>query len=182
MALYLGILIFSFIVTSLVIVPYINLLYRLQVTHHHPIPPLTAQESREFKVWHRQHKWKIGTPIGGGVLIIVSTVLLYLFLFPFLSASGIYVTTVFPLKEEINILFFTFIAFALLGLHDDLVKIFNISRPSNKTGFILLLSLLVALMLYLNMDIQIINIPYWGVINLGWWYVPSAALIIAPFF
>jgi phospho-N-acetylmuramoyl-pentapeptide-transferase len=188
-ALYLGFLIFAFIVTGILTVPFINLLYRLRVTYHHPIKALTEQEAKEFNNINKEQKWKIGTPIGGGLLIIFLVCLLYLIIFPFISRLGITVTSVFPVKEELNILFFTFISFGLLGLYDDIIKIFNLSRPgfnsgywpSRKTVFVILLSFFVALTLYLNIGIHIINLPLFGVVKLGWAYVPLAAVIISAF-
>jgi phospho-N-acetylmuramoyl-pentapeptide-transferase len=189
MALYLGLLIFSFIITGIAMIPFIDLLYRLHLTYHRPIKPLAPQESKEFNTIQSHQTWKIGTPIGGGLLIIFTTAFLYVFLFPILVRSGVYVTTVFPFKEELNIIFFTFISFGLLGLYEDIIKIFNLPRPfyashlwpRRKTFFIFLLSILVALTLYLNLGIHIIHVPYLGVIELGWTYIPLASIIITGF-
>jgi phospho-N-acetylmuramoyl-pentapeptide-transferase len=188
-ALYLGILIFSFIITSLATVPFIGLLYRLHLTYHKPIKALAFEESKEFENINREQKWKIGTPIGGGLLIIFIVVVLYAVMLSALNRLGIPVTTIFPLKEELNVLFFTFISFALLGLYDDIVKIFNLPQKkltpdlwlSRKTILILLLSFFVALTLYLNIGIHIINLPLVGVVKLGWAYVPLATIIISAF-
>lgn len=189
MALYLGILIFSFIITAIATVPFIDLLYRLHLTFHHPIKALTAQESREFAGINRLQSWKIGTPIGGGLLIIFTVSFLYAVIFPLLPKLGIPVTSVFSFKEELNILFFTFISFGLVGLYDDIIKTFNLSQPGfnlnfwlgRKTVFILLLSFFIGLILYLNIGIRIINLPFIGVKELNWVYVPLAAVIISAF-
>jgi phospho-N-acetylmuramoyl-pentapeptide-transferase len=189
MAIFLGILIFSFTVTGILMIPFINLLYRLHLTFHRPIKALAPQESREFAAIQTQGKWKIGTPIGGGLLLIFVTAVLYVLLFPVLGRSGIYVTTVFPFKEELNIIFFTFLSFGLLGFYDDITKIFNLPEaryasriwPGRKTFFIFLLSVLVALTLYFNLNIQLLYIPFFGVVSLGWGYIPLAAFIIALF-
>ncbi len=189
MALYLGLVIFSFIITGMAILPFIDLLYRLHLTHHHSIAPLTTEETKEFKALNSRQMWKIGTPIGGGLLIIFVTAVLYALLFPIFSASGVYITTVFPFKEELNIIFFTFISFGLLGLYDDIIKIFNLPQPKyatyfwpkRKNFFIVLLSFVVALTLYINFNIQIIHVPFLGVIDIGWGYLPLATAIIAGF-
>lgn len=90
MALYLGILIFSFIITSIAIVPFIDFLYH----HRHQSPPT-----------------------GGGLLIIIIVTLLYALLLPIMNQFGVYITHVLPISEEINILFFTFLSFGCLGLY-----------------------------------------------------------------
>ncbi len=189
MALYIGILIFSFILTSIAMVPFINLLYRLHITYSRPIGPLAVEETQELANLQNSQPWKIGTPIGGGILIIFMVSLLYILLFQILTRWGLPIHTVFNSKEELNILFFTFISFALLGLYDDIVKIFNLAKPvqltgiwpNRKTFLIISLSLLIALMMHLNLNIAIINIPLMGVVNFGWWYVPIAGAIIAGF-
>jgi len=76
MALFLGLLIFSFAVTSILIVPFIDFLYRLKFLRQN-------QETRDFmglrtKIFDRLHKHKAGTPVGGGLLIIGVVSLLYL--------------------------------------------------------------------------------------------------------
>ncbi len=188
MALYLGILIFSFIVTSLVMVPFINLLYRLHLTHHSPIPPFLKGEALEFAKLNKSQSWKIGTPIGGGVLIIAMVTLLYVLLLLTFSRLGLEIKTVYSFKEEINIVIFTFVSFGLVGLYDDIIKIFNVKSdrefgdPSTRKNLLILcLSFMVALMMSANLHISIIYIPFLGVINFGIFYVPIATLIIASF-
>ena len=77
MALYLGILIFSFIIASVAIVPFIDFLYSK----------------------------KRGTPVGGGIFIVTLVTLLYVLLFPLITHLGVYITSAFPIKEELNIIF-----------------------------------------------------------------------------
>ncbi|NIT03409.1 hypothetical protein GTO10_00480, partial [Candidatus Saccharibacteria bacterium] len=117
MALFLGLLILSFIITCIAIIPFINLLYRLKFTRRSELP-----KKGKVPLADKLHHWKVGTPVGGGILIIVVVSLLYFFLFPILQYLGVYITAVYPLKDELNIIFFTFIAFGLLGLYDDLIK------------------------------------------------------------
>ena len=112
MALTLGLLIFSFIITSILVIPFIDFLYRLKFQRK-------RQETkdalgRRTPIFDRFHRAKAGTPIGGGLLIILVVSLLYAFLFPLISFLGVYISSCFPIKEELNILFFTFLSFGLL--------------------------------------------------------------------
>lgn len=166
MAIYLGILLFSFFITGVALVPFIDLLYRLNFVNQKSDQPAAI-------------------PVGGGILIIALVTFLYIFIYPVISRFGIYVTTVFNFKEELNIIFFTFISFGLLGFYDDIVNIFKIKKAGffnislvNKLLLQFILSLVVSLMLYQNLHIDIINIPYFGVLELGWLFIPSATLII----
>lgn len=143
MALYLGILIFSFIFTSIAIVPFIDFLYSK----------------------------KKGTPVGGGILIVTIVATLYALLFPIVIRLGVYITSAFPIKEELNIIFFTFISFGLLGF----------IKTGPKLIIQILLSTTVASMLFFNLRVHVINIPNIGVLNLGWLYIPLTAFLITAF-
>jgi phospho-N-acetylmuramoyl-pentapeptide-transferase len=184
MAIYLGILIFSFITTCIAIVPFIDLLYKLHFFHREPIVPATPLEKTEFDRISSKARWKLGTPTGGGVLLIVLVSILFLLLFPIIIRFGVYITTAFPIKDQLNVIFFTFISFGLLGFYDDIIKVFNLSPNSywrKKAIFEVLFSFLSAFMMYTNLHIQIIYLPVIGVIHLGIFYIPIAALIILFF-
>lgn len=185
MAIYLGLLIFSFVVTSLSIVPFINFLYKLKFTYRPKNTGLTSDHTQQSKTLHKMHQWKAGTPVGGGVLIILSVCLMFAVLFPFITRLGLFVKTAHSLKEELNIIFFTFVSFGLIGFYDDIVKTFNISvnTVSHRVKSILMavLSLLCGLILYQNLGINIINLPWFGVLNIGPGYILLAALVILYF-
>lgn len=186
MALYLGLLLFSFIITSILVVPFIDLLYKLKFLRK-------RQETRDFlgrftPIFDKFHREKGGTPVGGGLLIVTLVSLLYLILFPLLNFLGVYIHAVFPLKEELNVIFLTLISFGVLGLYDDVKKFFDFE----KTGFFGLrlrhkfiiqwvLALIIASLLFFNLKINFIYVPYFGVFHLGWLYLPFAAAIIVFF-
>jgi len=186
LALLLSLLILSFVVTSIFLIPFINLLYKLRLTRR-------FQTTKDFQgkptpIFDRFHQHKVGTPVGGGFLMVGLISLLFAFLFPLGKYFGVFVTHVYPITEEINIIFFTFLSFALLGLYDDIMKFFKFRQ----TGFFGLrlrhkfiiqwiLAFIIALLLYNNLKIDIFYIPFIGVFKLGIFYVPLAALIIVSF-
>lgn len=186
MALYLGLLIFSFITTSILIVPFINLLYKFRILRR-------KQVTRDFlgwrtKIFDKFHGHKVGTPMGGGLLVIAIVALLYALLFPLIFYLGVFLSAAYPLKDELNILFFSFISFGLLGLYDDLRKLFGFEQ----TGFFglrlrhkfliqCLLAFIIGILLYQNLGIDFVHIPFFGIIKLGGWYVPFAAFVIIAF-
>lgn len=188
MALSFGLLIFSFIVTGIAIIPFINLLYRLKFTRREEAP-----KRGKVPLFDKLHDWKAGTPVGGGLLIIAVVSLLYAILFPVLQYLGVYVTAVYPLRDEVNIIFFSFISFGLLGLYDDLMKFFGkpdkgfigltFGIPGKVKFFIqLILGLTIASMLYFNLKIDLIHIPLTDItFHIGWWYIPFAAFVIVSF-
>lgn len=186
MVLYLGLLLFSFIFTSVLIVPFIGILYRLKFFRR-------KQETTDFlgkrtTIFDRFHRQKAGTPVGGGLLIIGVVTLIYLIFFPIIDFLGVYVSANHPVVDELNILFFSFISFGLLGLYDDTRKFFDFKRSgffglrmTEKFLIQVALAAIIATMLYVNLGINFVHVPFIGVINLGWVYVPLATLIIVIF-
>ena len=185
MALLLGFLIFSFLITSTLIVPFINLLYHLKFQR---LDQITKDAFGKLTpIFDKFHAKKVGTPIGGGLLIIIVVSLLFAILFPLIKFLGVFITQVYSVGDEINIIFFTFISFGLLGLYDDIKKFFN--GHSGQFGlplrykFIIqwVLALIVSTLLFVNLKIDLINITFLGFFHLSWAYIPVAAFIIVSF-
>ena len=186
MRFFLGLILISFALTSATIVPFINLLYRLKFTRR-------PQKTRDFlgkrtQIFDRLHQQKAGTPLGAGILLIVLISIFFAAAFFFSKATGVYITSVFPITGELNVIFFTLFSFGLLGFFDDFKKIFNLEekgvfglRLRDKFLFQWLLAFIIAFLLYYQLGISIINIPFWGVLDLGLGYIPLAAFIIVAF-
>ncbi|OGM70737.1 hypothetical protein A2975_02500 [Candidatus Woesebacteria bacterium RIFCSPLOWO2_01_FULL_44_14] len=184
----LGLVIFSFIITSVLVVPFINLLYKLRITRRKE-----GVGGKEKSLFDRLHDKKAGTPTGGGILLITIVVLLFSSLLPLISHLGVFINTSYDLKPELLVIMFTFISFGLLGLTDDLTKIFGKGRAGNlgmwiglsrgvKFGLQVVLGLAVGYLLYRNLGIHILHIPVFEVVvDLGIWYIPFAAFVIVFF-
>lgn len=188
MPLGLGFIIFSFLITSILVVPFINLLYHFRLTRR-----LEAPKKGKIPLFDKLHDIKAGTPVGGGILIIFVVSLLFAILFPLASYLGIFIQTAFELRMELFVMFFTFISFGLLGLSDDLIKIFGTPKQgqigmwvgiSRRNKFIiqLVLALFVGYLIHKELGIHILYIPILGkVLDLGALYVPFAAFVIISF-
>ncbi|MFH1601828.1 MAG: hypothetical protein ABIB61_02605 [Candidatus Shapirobacteria bacterium] len=186
MTLYLGLVLFSFLFNSVLIIPFIDLLYRLGFRRK-------RQETKDFlnrktKIFDRFHNQKAGTPVGGGILVLATVTFLYLLLLPILKITGVYIQSAYPLAEELNILFFTFLTFALLGFYDDLRKFFGFKkegffglRMMHKLILQLFLGIIISSLLFFNLKIDFIHIPFFGIVQLGWWYLPFATAVIVFF-
>lgn len=184
--LYLGLLLFSFLTTSILVVPFINILYKLRFQRQ-------KQKTLDFQnkptsVFDKFHAQKSGTPVGGGVLIIFAVTVLFMVLFPLLKLSNIYISSNYQIGHEILVIFFTFISFAVLGLYDDIHKFFHFE----KTGFFglkmmhklllqLTLAIIIALYINLNLGINFIYIPFYGPLVLNWLSIPLYTTIIVAF-
>lgn len=185
MALLLGLLIFAFLTTGILIVPFINLLYKLRFQRR--LQVTRDAFGKLTPIFNHFHLGKVGTPVGGGLLVIIVVTTLYSILLPIIRVLGVPVTHVYPLNDEVNIIFFTLISFGLLGLYDDLMKFFGRAkkffgiRLRHKFAVQWMLAFTVAILLYQNLGIEILNVPFVGVLNLGIWYVPFAALTIVSF-
>ncbi|MBD3279887.1 MAG: hypothetical protein GF390_04250, partial [Candidatus Pacebacteria bacterium] len=188
LALVLGLLIFSFILTSVAIIPFINVLYALRFQR-------SAQEKTKdmfgklTPIFNRFHQKKAGVPIGGGLLVIMVVAMLFATILPLLKILGIDVTSVYQdVQAEVNIIFFTFLSFGMLGLYDDIKKFFGFEKNGffglklkHKFLLQLVLGLIVAIMLYFNLGISILYIPFIGTFQLGWFYIPFATFVIVAF-
>ncbi|MFH1971696.1 MAG: hypothetical protein ABIJ05_04925, partial [Patescibacteria group bacterium] len=179
LSLVLGLIIFSFLVTSLLVVPFISFLYKMKLTRKKEAPQKGA-----VPLFDKLHDKKAGTPVGGGILLILIISILFAVIFPLASRVGIFIQSSFNLKYELYIIFFTFISFGLIGLSDDLVKIFGKPKKGLKgllfglgrwQKFILqwLFAFLIGYAIYRHLGVQILHIPFVSkTLYLGPWYVP----------
>lgn len=184
----LGLTMFSFLITSLLVVPFINFLYRIRFIRRTEAPKLG-----KVPLFDKLHDIKAGTPVGGGVLIIAIVSILFLILFPLSARMGVFIQTAYNLKSELLVIFFTFISFGLLGLIDDYKKMldkptkgvfglaFGLTR-SQKFIAQWVLAVIISLVIYIILGIQILYIPIFGItLNLGLWFIPFAAFVIVFF-
>jgi len=182
----LGLIIFSFMITSALVVPFIDLLYKIRLTRR-------VEGGKKKALFDRLHDKKAGTPIGGGVLLIVVVASLFALIMPIIMYMGVFVAASYELQHELAIIFFTFIAFGLLGLLDDVVKTFGKPRKgalgavfgltkTQKFALQFVLAGVVAVMLYRNLGIQILHVPLFEqVLDLKIMYIPFAMAVIVFF-
>lgn len=188
MTLSLGLVIFSFLICSFLIVPFIDLLYKLHMTRKREAP-----DKGKVPLFDKLHDVKVGTPVGGGVFIISLLTLLFAISFVLASHMGLYVKSSFPLRAELFIIFFSLISFGILGMSDDLLKIF--AKPTKGVlglwfglrrwhKFILqwILGFFIGFLIYKYLGVHIVNIPGFHMVwDLGVWYIPFAAFVIVAF-
>ncbi len=183
----LGLILFSFFISSIFTVPFINFLYKVKLTRR-----IEGGKGKKT-LFDRLHDKKAGTPIGGGILLIIIISVLFSFVFPLIDYMGVFVESSYNLRHELSVIFFTFISFGLLGLLDDYVKTFGKPKKghlgavfglSKKVKFALqfVLSLVSACMLYFLLGIHILYIPILDIVlNLGIFYIPFSAFVIIFF-
>lgn len=188
LALLLGVLLFSFIITSILIVPFINMLYALKFQRANQ--ETVDAFGKRTPIFDKFHKQKAGKPVGGGLLVILVVSLLFALIFPLIRLMGIEVTSLHSdLQANINILFFTFLSFGILGLYDDVKKFFHFEkekffglRMKHKLVLQIILAAIVSVMLYQNLGIDFVHVPFFAYsFHLGWLYIPFATFVIVAF-
>ncbi len=173
----LGFTILSFFVTAVCLVPFIDFLYRIKLQRR-------KQKTRDIfnkrtPLFDKMSDWKVGTPFGGGILVIGVVTFLTLFAYGILGVN--------VKLWEIATLLFAFIGFGALGFYDDLKKILNgKSSPffglRFKYKFIIqwILAIIIGTILYMN-GYNFVYIHWFGDVAIGAMYILFAAFVIVSF-
>src|SRR3989338_1075723 len=172
----LGLVLLSFAVTSVCMVPFIDLLYSLKKRFEKAA--LDVKDS-ETPIHDKLMKTDAAIPSGGGVLIIIILIIFSLGYWLFSPSVD---------KISLKILLFTLISFGLLGLVDD-VKLLLTKRSGKFVGLgrgkmftvQLLLSLAISGMLYFTGGLNNLYISGLGNFIIDSWYIPLAAFVIISF-
>lgn len=173
----LGLTLASFFITAILLVPFIDFLYRIKMRRQ--LQVTKDMFNKRTPIFDKFNSWKAGTPVGGGLLIILLVTVMTMW------SYGIFGTTIKP--WEIFVLFFSFIGFGALGFYDDLKKIVG-----KKEGFFGLrfrhkfiiqwvLALIIATVFYLQLSYSFLYIHGFGIVNIGILFIPFAALVIVSF-
>lgn len=178
MAQLLGLTILSAFLTGILLIPFIDFLYRIKFRRQKQITkdPL----NKRTLIFDKHNAWKVGTPFGGGLLIIVVTSVLTLW------AYGIFSIQI--KMWELFVILFSFISFGMLGFYDDAKKLVI----GNKNGFFGLrfrhkfliqwvLAFIIATILYTQLGYSFIFIHGFGLASIGFLYIPFAAFVIVAF-
>jgi phospho-N-acetylmuramoyl-pentapeptide-transferase len=131
------------------------------------------------RIFDKLSGWKVGTPFGGGLLIIAVVTVLTLWAYGLFSVQVKF--------WELFVLLFTFIGFGLLGFYDDLRKIFNKQtgvfglKPIHKFAIQVVLALIVGAVMYFQLGYSFVYVHWMGQITLGVFYILFAAFVIVSF-
>jgi len=187
MSLYLFATFVSFICHLLIIVPFINFLYSIQFQR-------ASQKTKDAfnkptPIFDKFNSHKTGTPVGGGIIVVgMSLILFALFLVLFIVFQIPLQSNYPSIISEIKIILFAFIGFALLGIYDDLSKIFFWKKDNffglrlrHKLVLETILALTLSVWLFNDLKIDIIHIPFFGVYKLSFFYIPFATFVIVAF-
>ena len=170
----LGLVLLSFVLTSVLMVPFIDFLFSLKRRYEQK---RKEEKKSETPIHDKLMKADINTPSGGGILLIL-ILLLFTAAMSFTSFGG---------QASLKILLFTLFSFGALGFADDL-KLILTRRKGKFLGLgrkkmlsiQIILALIIAAMLYL---MGLNNLYIWGLGNfiIDIWYIPLAAFVIISF-
>lgn len=174
----LGLMLSSSLITSILLVPFIDFLYKVRLRRKDQVTK--DMFNKRTPLFDKFNAWKVGTPFGGGLLIIVVVVI-------WTSWSyGIFNVKTNP--WEVFVIFFSFISFGVLGFYDDLKKL---AAPGKEKFFGLrfrfkfiiqwILALIIATVFYFQLHYDFIFIHGLGQIFLGFLFIPFAAFVIVGF-
>ncbi|HVZ58864.1 MAG TPA: phospho-N-acetylmuramoyl-pentapeptide-transferase [Patescibacteria group bacterium] len=179
MASLLGLTILSFFISIILLVPFIDFLYRAKLRRQH-------QETRDMfnertPLFDKFNKWKVGTPVGGGILIIIITTVITLWSYGILAVA--------VKGWELFVILFSFIGFGLLGFYDDWKKIVGADKKGSFFGlrfrhkFIIqwILAFIIASVFYFELGYSFLFIHGVGLIGIGALFIPFAAFVIVSF-
>ena len=173
----------SFLVSMLVIPPFIRILQQLKIRKQIRDQAVSGENATFFAQLH-QHK--SGTPTMGGVVIWGSVILMVLIsLIP--SALGITTHSLWN-RSETYIPLFTMVTAGLLGMIDDWYNIQGTRhkglRVRPKLIWLTLFALAGAWWFYAKLgcldnieNACFIHLPHLGDINIGLWYIPLFILV-----
>jgi len=178
MAQLLGLTLLSFFITGILIVPFIDFLYKIKLRRQKQ--KTVDMFNKPTPVFDKLNNWKVGTPLGGGILIIVVVSILTLWAYGILSVNVNF--------WQVFIILFTFVSFGMLGLYDDLKKLASGKKSSFfglrfRHKFIIqwILAFIIAIVLYRELGYDFVFIKGIGLTDLGFLFVPFAAFVIVSF-
>ncbi len=173
-----GFAILSFVITVILLVPFIDFLYKVKLQRK-------KQKTRDMfnkrtPVFDKYSSWKVGTPFGGGLLVIIVVTILTLWTYGLFAIEVKF--------WELFVLLFAFIGFGALGFYDDLKKILNKGHNgffglSVKYKFLLqwVLAFVIGTVFYFKLGYSFVYLHWLGQLPLCILFIGFAAFVIVSF-
>jgi phospho-N-acetylmuramoyl-pentapeptide-transferase len=178
MAQLLGLVLLSFFISFILFVPFIDFLYRIKLRRENQVT--LDPFSKHAKIFDTYHAWKVGTPFGGGALIILVVSVLSLWTY------GIFSIHINP--WELLVVLLAFVGFGILGIYDDFKKLVGEKKQAlfgmrMRYKFLIqwVLAFVIAFIMYFQLGYNFIFIRGIGLASLGFLFIPIAAFAIVSF-
>ena len=144
------------------------------------------REASKAPVFHEFHKSKEGVPTAAGV-IVWGTVLILAVFFGVMGVffDGMWHYFNFVSRPETYLPLAALAIAALLGLIDDWLGILHVGGASGggltvryKSMMYVVLALIGAWWFYFRLGWDVLNVPFFGNVNIGLWYIPIFIFIV----
>ena len=174
----LGYALFAFIIGVILTPSFVRFLRRNHIGKQLRVETV---DGRGADIFRKYHKDKFGTPTMGGILIWGS-ILFTVLLSRALSFHG-FVNFSLLDRGQVYLPLFTLVTLGLLGAVDDYFNIAGIGKKKGlnvlpKISTLLVIALIGSYWFFIRLGYDQVNIPFWGDLHLGWWYVPIFVFII----
>ena len=147
----------------------------------------TIRNNGATPIFSQLHAAKAGTPVMGGVLVWMTTLifcLLFFYLAKFFPFS-IFAKLNFFSRQETLLPLGALIATALIGLFDDWLDVRGKGvwgggglRMKHRLLIYTIIALVGAWWFYFKLDWTVLHVPFFGNWEIGWWYIPFFIMVI----
>ncbi|MDD2486918.1 MAG: phospho-N-acetylmuramoyl-pentapeptide-transferase [Candidatus Gracilibacteria bacterium] len=182
----LGYLLVSFILTFALSPFYIRFLHKYKLGKQIREDALVGKATEFAKL----HQHKLGTPaIGGGIILFMIFLLVLSSII--IKYYGVYIENIFGMeikfslfnRNETYLPLFTLFTVGILGLADDFINIKGIGGAKGisakfKMIWLILFASAGAYWFYFKLGYTSFNLPFYGDINVGYFYIPIFIFII----
>ncbi|MDE2001696.1 MAG: phospho-N-acetylmuramoyl-pentapeptide-transferase [Patescibacteria group bacterium] len=143
------------------------------------------RSKEQAPVFYELHKAKENTPTMGGIVIWATVLILALVFLILANLFGGYWSQLnFVDRAQTYLPLAAMAVAAGLGLLDDLMGVMRIGtnggglKMSQKLVVYLLLAIMGGLWFFYRLDWNVLYVPFFGNVDIGWWYIPFFVFII----
>lgn len=149
------------------------------------IKKTNIRDEKTAPIFHQFHKKKADTPTMGGVIIWGTVIGLAFIFFILKNVFGGFANYFnFVNRAETYLPLFSLLFAAIVGLIDDIFGIMGKGphggglSVKQKLGLYTLLAALGAWWFYFRLDWDILYVPFYGNVAMGWWYIPFFMFVL----
>jgi len=143
------------------------------------------RDAKAAPIFAAMHQKKAGTPVMGGILIWATTLIIMLGILLLSTVfDGFWGRLNFYSRSETLLPLGALIASALVGLIDDFIDIWRIGKDGGglrmRHRFLIYgaIAIVGAWWFYYKLGFTILQVPFVGNIDIGWWYIPFFIVVI----
>jgi phospho-N-acetylmuramoyl-pentapeptide-transferase len=151
----------------------------------------SLRSKKQAPLFNALHQTKAGTPTMGGVLVWGTTLLLagVFAFFGWLAPDHFLGQLDFLSRGQTWLPLAALVAAGVIGLGDDILNVRGIGKNGggidirHRLVLYTIVAVIGALWFYFKLDWDVLHIPFYGDISIGWWYIPFfIAVIVATSF